>query len=249
MKILVIGDVHGNAEALRAVLEKERDADTTVFLGDTVMSGPQPNETMALLEGISGTLILGNHDVEMIEPGHFEAWPPQWMAFAQWVLDTLEPSGYELLHRLQPEGEYEEGGLRMFLHHGVLPDKPRQGLPDPPDDRLSALAKGTDCPVVLFGHSHIQFRRTIGGREFINPGSVGQPRCGKRVACYGLFEDGVFRHRQADYDPRPWLEAVDRIAPLDEFPDFRELLKQGLLRGYGIGENEPWTRYAREGYF
>ena len=29
---------------------------------------------------------------------------------------------------------------------------------------------------MLFGHSHIQFRRTIDGQEFINPGSVGQPR-------------------------------------------------------------------------
>jgi hypothetical protein len=41
---------------------------------------------------------------------------------------------------------------------------------------------------------------------------------------------------------------MDRIAPLDEYPDFREWLKQGLLSGYGIGENEPWTRFAAEGY-
>ena len=51
MKILVIADVHGNAEALAAVLERERDADTTVFLGDTVLPGPQPNETIELLSG------------------------------------------------------------------------------------------------------------------------------------------------------------------------------------------------------
>ena len=249
MKILVIADVHGNAEALAAVLEKERDADTTVFLGDTVLSGPQPNETMALLERISGTLILGNHDIEMLEPGWFVGWPPQWLALTQWILDTLDSSGYELLRRLKPEGEYVVGGIRMFLHHGVLPEKPRQGLPDTPDDRLAALAAGSDCPVVLFGHSHIQFSRVIHGQKFINPGSVGQPRCGKRLACYGLFEDGVFRHCQAEYDPAPWLEAMDRITPLDEFPEFREWLRNGLLRGYGVGENEPWTRYAREGYF
>ena len=69
------------------------------------------------------------------------------------------------------------------------------------------------------------------------------------LACYGVFEDGVFHHRQVEFDPGPWLEAVDGITTLDAYPDFREWLKQGLLRGYGIGEREPWTRYAREGYF
>ena len=41
---------------------------------------------------------------------------------------------------------------------------------------------------------------------------------------------------------------MDRIATLDAYPDFREQLKQRLLGGYGIGEREPWTRYARQGY-
>ena len=248
VKILVIADVHGNAEALSAVLEKERDTDATVFLGDTVLSGPQPNETMALLGGIDGILIAGNHDLEMLEPERFEGWPAPWLAYTRWIVDALEPPGWELLHSLKPEGTYEIGGLRLFLHHGVLPDEPRQALPDTADERLIALARGSDCPLVLFGHSHIQFRRTIDGQEFVNPGSVGQPRCGRRVACYGLIEDGAFRHCQVEYDPGPWLKALDGIRPLDGFPRFREWLKRALLGGYGIGEREPWTRYAREGY-
>ena len=248
MKILVIADVHGNAEALSAVLERERDADTTVFLGDTVLSGPQPNETMELLRGLSGVLIKGNHDVDMLEPERFAAWPPPWKAFTHWVLDTLDPPGYDLLRSLQPEGEYTVGDLRLFLNHGVLEDNPKQALPDTSDERLVTLARDSDAPIVLFGHSHIQFRRTITGQEFINPGSVGQPRCGHQVACYGLIEDGAFRFCQADYDPGPWLEAVDRIEPLDEFPDFRDWLKEGFVAGYGLGETEPWTRFAAEGY-
>ena len=173
MKILVIADVHGNAEALSAVLARESDADTTIFLGDTVLSGPQPNETMALLGGVDGVFIEGNHDVEMREPERFEGWPEPWRAYTRWILDTLEPAGWELVRGLQPEGEYEVGGLRVFLHHGVLPDEPRQALPDTTDERLAALAGGSDCPLVLFGHSHIQFRRTIDGRD---AAGVHQPR-------------------------------------------------------------------------
>ena len=248
MKILVIADIHGNAEALSAVLEKEPDADSTVFLGDALLPGPQPNETVDLLMGLSGTLIRGNHDIDANDSEPFAGWPATWRALIQWGLDTLEEPGYAFLQSLKPEGEYTEGGVRMLLKHGVLPDPPRQGLPDTPDERLAFLAEDSDCPFVLFGHSHIQFMRTINGQEFINPGSVGQSRCGKRLACYGLFEDGVFRHCQAEYNPTPWLEAMDRIASLDAFTEFRDQLKEDCVRGDGVGETEPWTRYAQEGY-
>ena len=71
-KILVIADVHGNAAALRAVLEREADAASTVFLGDSVLSGPQVRETMALLQSLhackGGVWIAGNHDEEMLHP-------------------------------------------------------------------------------------------------------------------------------------------------------------------------------------
>jgi protein phosphatase len=249
MKVLVIADIHGNAEALRAVLERERDADTTVFLGDTVSPGPQPNETVALLDHLPGTFIAGNHDLEVLEPSRLEGWPAQWRAYSQWVLDTLEPAGYGFLRTLKAGGEYAEGGVQMFLGHGEFDDRPRNALPDTPDDRLVTIADGSESPFVLFGHSHVQFRRMINDQEFINPGSVGQNRCGRLLACYGVFEDGLFEHRQVEYDPSPWLEALARIEPLDEFPEFRDWLKRGLLTGYGIGETEPWTRFAQQGYY
>jgi protein phosphatase len=249
VKVLVIADIHGNAEALRAVLEKERDADRTVFLGDTVLSGPQANETMELLRGMpDGTHIQGNHDHELLDPSIFANWPATWLALNHWIIDHFDPAGYEFVRNLKPDGEYVEDGISMCLKHGILPGKVRNALPDTPDENLLALADGSACPYVLFGHSHVQFRREINGQQFINPGSVGQNRCGKQVACYGLFEDGAFRHCQVAYDQTPWLEAMDRVSSLDEHPDFRQWLKDCLTQGYGIGENEPWTRYAAEGY-
>ena len=210
MKVLVIADIHGNAEALRAVLEKEHDADRTVFLGDAVLSGPQANETMRLLENMpDGTHISGNHDEELLDPSLYENWPATWLALNHWIVDHFDPAGYEFVRRLKPDGEYEEDGIRLCLRHGILPGKVRNALPDTPAEQLLLLADGSDCPYVLFGHSHIQFRREINGQVFINPGSVGQNRCGKQLACYGLFEDGIFRHCQVEYDQtrgsRPWI--------------------------------------------
>lgn len=249
MKILVISDIHGNAQALAAVLKKEQDADSTIFLGDALLSGPQPNETISLMKDLTGILITGPHDLDLLEPARFAQWPNNWKAWNQWIIDSLEPESAEFLQSLKPEGEYTVGDLQMYLTHGELAGKVRHVLPDATDDHMTALAAGNDSPIVLFGHSHIQFTRTINGQQFINPGSVGQNRCGKLLACYGLLEDGVYRPGQVEYDPTPWLEAMDRIETLDPFSDFREWIKQGLLSGYGIGEQEPWTRFAQEGYF
>ncbi|MEC8144050.1 MAG: metallophosphoesterase, partial [Pseudomonadota bacterium] len=61
MKVLVISDIHGNAEALRAVMRAEQDADESIFLGDAFLSGPQANETLELLGDLNPSIaIRGN---------------------------------------------------------------------------------------------------------------------------------------------------------------------------------------------
>jgi protein phosphatase len=249
VKILVIADIHGNAEALRAVLDAEADADTTIFLGDAVSPGPQANETIALLSRLNGTFIVGNHDREILEPERTAHWPEDWKAYNDWVTETLEPDGLEFLRNLRPNGEYAIADMDLHLHHGDLADRPHNVLPDTPEERVCLLAEGSNAPYVLFGHCHVQFSLAIGEQRFINPGSVGQNRCGHLLACYGVFADGVYEPRRVPFDPAPWLAAVDRIPVLDAYPGFRNWLKEGLLAGYGIGRTEPWTQLATAGYF
>ena len=73
MKILLISDIHGNAEALRAVMQAERDADASVFLGDAFLSGPQANETLELLSALNPIItIRGNYDDEVLDHSRCE---------------------------------------------------------------------------------------------------------------------------------------------------------------------------------
>ena len=41
LKTFVISDIHGNADALRAVINEEKNVDQSIFLGDALLSGPQ----------------------------------------------------------------------------------------------------------------------------------------------------------------------------------------------------------------
>ncbi len=249
-KILVIGDIHGNAEALRAVMSAEQDADHVVFLGDALLAGPQANETAELLIELDADIsIMGNHDEEVFDHSIFEHWPQEWVALNMWVIERLTDAAIAPLKKYLPAGKYEVGGLEMFLHHGELEKPTPAALPDAPDESFRAMDGDSNCPLVMFGHTHVQFTKRIGDKTYINPGSVGQPRCGRLHACYGVFEDGRYSPRQVTYDPAPWLDALDRIDALNSHPKFRQWLKDGLLNGYGIGEGEPWTQYAAEGFY
>ena len=249
MKILLISDIHGNAEALRAVMQAERDADASVFLGDALLSGPQANETLELLSTLNPIItIRGNHDDEVLDPSTFRSWPAEWVALNDWILADLDDSAVAKISTFTDAGWYEFGGISAYLHHGDLGSRDLAAVPDASDEVFELLAGGTDAELVLFGHTHVQFTHHIGSRTFINPGSVGQPRCGVLHACYGVFEDGVYDARHVCYDPAPWLAALDRINVLNDFPDFKSWLVEGFLNGYGIGRREPWTRYARQGY-
>ena len=248
-KILVISDVHGNAEALRAVLEAERDYSHAVFLGDAFVSGPQPTETAALLERLGADIsIMGNHDEEVLDTSRFAHWPESWKALNNWIIASLGHQVIDQVRSFRHAGEYEVGGLSMYLHHGELEKRLSSPLPDAPEESFLAMGGDSSCPLVLFGHTHVQFTRKIGDKTYINPGSVGQPRCGKLHACYGLFENGRYSPRQVTYDPAPWVRALEGLEVLRDRHELRQFLKDGLLSGYGIGEKEPWTRYAAQGF-
>ena len=83
-RLLAIGDIHGRARSLRALLDavQVNDQDRLIFLGDYVDGGPDSAETLdllqAMLERPRTVALRGNHDDELINvldmPDHFEAW-------------------------------------------------------------------------------------------------------------------------------------------------------------------------------
>ena len=92
--------------------------------------------------------------------------------------------------------------LFYVTQHGTVPGKLRHALPNTPDADLGELAYGSDSPVVLFGHSHVQFQRTVDNQTFINPGSVGQPRDGVAKTAFGVLDLKHWRFTwvRLDYD-------------------------------------------------
>jgi len=87
-----------------------------------------------------------------------------------------------------------------FCHASPVSDM-RSFMPEPGDDDDELLA-GVVEPRLVFGHTHLAFRRvSASGIELINPGSVGLPFDGDPRAAYALlYDDGRVEHRRVAYD-------------------------------------------------
>jgi diadenosine tetraphosphatase ApaH/serine/threonine PP2A family protein phosphatase len=197
--LAILYDVHGNLPALEAVLGDVRGTGADRFLlgGDYALFGPCPAETVAALRGLAGaTWIRGNVDRWTAHPDQApeDEFVPAAIAACR---DALGADTVAELDTL-PEQLVSEG--TRFCHASPISDL-RSFLPAPADDE-DELLEGVGERRVVFGHTHLQFRRVRpDGIELVNPGSVGMPMDGDTRAAYALlYEDDAIELRRVGYD-------------------------------------------------
>ncbi len=208
-------DVHGNLPALEAVLADARAAGADRFLlgGDYALFGPWPADTVAALQALENAIwIRGNVDRWSAHPDQAGEDPTLQRAIAACRAEL----GDELAHQL---GDLQEqvviDGIR-YCHASPASDM-RSFLPEPAEEDSELLAGATERTVV-FGHTHLQFRRRhADGIELLNPGSVGMPLDGDHRAAYALVHDGGgIEHRRTAYDHERSAAAMrDRFGDVD----------------------------------
>jgi diadenosine tetraphosphatase ApaH/serine/threonine PP2A family protein phosphatase len=204
--LAIIYDVHGNLPALEAVLADARAADAQRFVlgGDYALFGPFGAECVAALRALEqATWIRGNVDRWAANKD-----VPEDDMLLHAIADCRQALGASLADEL---GELPEqvviDGTR-YCHASPLSDM-RSFLPEPGGDDEEMLAGASERRVV-FGHTHLQFRRSgPGAVELLNPGSVGLPLDGDARAAYALaHDDGSVEHRRVDYDRGAAISAL-----------------------------------------
>ena len=135
------------------------------------------------------------------------------------------------LRTLAPEIRFEADGQRFLLVHGS-PRRINEYLyEDKPDATFARIAAGANADVIVCGHTHRPYDKTVAGTRFINVGSAGKPKDGDPRACWALIEtspDGVrVEFRRVAYD----VEAAARAVEASELPsEFADQLREA--RGY-----------------
>ena len=227
MRVAALYDIHGNLPALEAVLTKvEEIGPDLVLVGGDVVLGPFPRESLELLDDLGERVVFirGNTDRMLVEPPP-EAEAGSWAARHEWVRAQLTNRQVERFARLSDKSVIEVDGLGevLFCHGSPRSDEEIVTRATSPE-RLSDILSGVEQRVVVCGHTHVQFDRTVGGTRIVNAGSVGMPYENEPGAYWVLLGPDVELRRTA-YDLDRAASAVRATA----FPDAGEFAEEHVL--------------------
>jgi predicted phosphodiesterase len=238
----IISDIHGNLEALEAVLADIRSQGITDIycLGDIVGYGPNPRECIDRVMETCKVVLLGNHDQgAMFDPDGFNQsaeraifWTRSQLEHSPEPRQVRERRWEFLAERPRTHKEnaylYVHGSARNPLNEYVFPEDVYNQRKM---ERIFALVER----YCFQGHTHVpgiftedlQFLspedvdhvyKLDGRKTLCNVGSVGQPRDGNWRACYVvLHDDDTIQFRRVEYD---WQKTRDKIYAIPELDRF-----------------------------
>ena len=200
-RLCIISDIHGNLEALRKVLELLKGFDSPIVcLGDIVGYGANPNECIRLIKDRQIKSVMGNHDAAAIGLMDLNWFNPTAKQAIKWTANKLTAESKSFLE--SQKKSIKIGGA--FLVHG--------SPMNPITEYVNNISVANDCfefieeDITLVGHTHVPLsfaynrdhikvehyidggKFTINGRCILNPGSVGQPRDGNKMASFAVID-------------------------------------------------------------
>lgn len=239
-KTALISDIHGNLEALEAVLRaiRHEGIDEIWCIGDIVGYGPDPIPCTDLVMKNCSLTLMGNHDWALLNsPVGFNSLATAMVyKTKQWMRITDESTEedkerWNFLSQLPLSAESDD----MLLVHA----SPRAELSEYilPSDVAHDPGKFEEVfsmidHLCIVGHSHVPCCITedleLSGvrgegltielddrKRIINTGSVGQPRDGDNRACFVTVDDGTVRYIRVPYDYRRTIDKINKLG--DEY--------------------------------
>jgi predicted phosphodiesterase len=216
MRVAALYDIHGNLPALDAVLNEVRHADVDkVVVGGDVVPGPMPRETLARLLDfeIPVQFIHGNGELAALaqvgspDPAAVTYWgtmsgkplPEPLREVMRWTARQVHPAYDRVLESWPKTLRFEipELGDVLFCH-GTPQSETECFTRLTPEDRLLPVFQDLNVPLVVCGHTHMQFDRMIGSTRVVNAGSVGAPFGRTGADWLLLAADVQLRHTSYD---------------------------------------------------
>lgn len=218
VRVAIVSDIHGNRQALEAVLRAAETAnvDELWCLGDLVGYGGDPNPCVELIRECATVCLAGNHDLAVLGDLDIDQFSRGAAIAVEWTREVLCDENLSYLREL----ETKNLGGAVDLYHA----SPR----DPVWEYVLSTLQAELCMdaqrqrIALVGHSHVAlaFSRLSGqpasgetraegtvvdistGEWLINPGSVGQPRDGDPRAAWLILDLGaeVATWQRSEYD-------------------------------------------------
>jgi len=206
VRYLILSDIHGNWEALQAVLAHARDGyERIVCCGDLVGYGADPDTVTEWVQQNVASVVRGNHDKACAGLEDLEWFNPVARTSALWTMSVMKSQNVDYLRGL-PKGPERIDSFQIL--HGSPVDEDEYIVTE---RDVAQIAPYLDSAVSFFGHTHLQgaflchrngvkyldppedsdaatYELENDQTYFINAGSVGQPRDGDARAAYAVYE-------------------------------------------------------------
>jgi putative phosphoesterase len=229
MRIAALYDIHGNLTALDSVLDEvRREGVEQIVVGGDVLPGPLARECLdrLLALDVPVAFICGNGDRDVLawirnEPSNV---PAKHRRATGWIAERLPAEHVRFIenwpatYRVPPSGQ-----CRILFCHATPRNDTEIFTRLTVEAKLRPVFQDADAPLVVCGHTHMQFDRMVGDVRVVNAGSVGMP-FGEPVACWLLLAPQV-ELRQTPYDLPMATEAICATT----YPDSAEFVEQYIL--------------------
>jgi predicted phosphodiesterase len=193
MAIAVFGDIHGNLEALEAIIKhikKNRKIKQIYFLGDAITFGSDSSACLKLLKANSVRCVLGNHEQRMVRYDESITTKTYLNSeHIEYVFNSLDQDDLNFIRTMKLEEIINYKGFKVaFTHYAHSPTGVVREERDEFSERnLTKLFAYLNADVVFFGHIHT--RKVIideSGRSYICNGPSG---CVKGHKTYYTYFD------------------------------------------------------------
>jgi putative phosphoesterase len=254
MSVAVIADIHAHLGALDAVLaEIERERPEALVVAGDVVGGPEPAATIERLMSLENArFIRGNADRGTVEAfddsRRFDpAEPDPGRKASAWDAERITRAHRDFLASFEETIVLTVAGLGDVLVCHATPRSDEEMVTSlTPDADLRAILAGVEQGLVVCGHTHRQYDRTVDSRRIVNAGSVGMPYQAPGGAFWLMLGRDV-QLRRTDYDREraaAHLRAIDGYWYADQHaaallapPDYEETFERMGLTG--PGERRP----------
>jgi len=230
-RIAVFSDIHGNLEALEAIIKDidRNNIDEVIYLGDIIGIGPKPKECLDIIMNSRIKMVKGNHEVYQADDFWFNNTTQNEIEHRKWIKGLLNEKELEFIENLPMEiEELINGNLFTFSHFFLNKEKAYfEPLNILGDERIFEVANNTNTDYMFMGHSHDPFQISNHGL-FTCVGSSGIRRDNKTFyTIIETLEKSVrITKKVLEYDKNKFEETLKSI----DYPD-KELIMKSF---YGL---------------
>ena len=272
MTLAIIADIHANLPALKTVLAdiKNRYGNIPIHcLGDIVDYGPQPKECLDLVLSSCKTVLAGNHEADISDPGRsdfgkFGDWTHERLSNDDFAAMRMLPyqiqEGYFVAAHAMPhpgDDSYKINNWRIFTYvHPIVATWP-ECVERINHHLVNLYASTRSCHVAVIGHVHrqyaflqgslcenidglVQVPRLAGIPTLVCVPSVGQPRDNDPRTGYAVLKDHIIEFVRINYDIESTVEEL-RKRGCPEQETMMRILRTGSLKKVTVSSDEAAT--------